>query len=114
MTPIRAAWILGTLVTANGCAARGARNDELSVAAHREAAARERAQADADRRAYDPNARAERVVAHRTNAEIPAQADSVEQYNPTAYHREAAESHTAHARAHETAAASLEAFEAAE
>jgi hypothetical protein len=101
-------WILlgaSTLAFVFSCA-RPVRPDDMSALAHRQVAARDYYAAAAERKQYDPDARA---TAHGA-----APLDPIATYNPTQLHLRRAASLAAHAREHEAAAAELEAFEDAE
>jgi hypothetical protein len=89
-----------------GCAGQKVKPDDESAQAHRAEAAREQQDAEAHRKQYDPSQQRD-VSSGRTGGEFSS-------YNPTDWHRHEADKLSAHARAHEAAAAQLEAFEAGE
>lgn len=92
-----------------GCAAT-VRPDELSAAAHRREAARERALADDEMARYEPGARG--LVPGAPGPESGGTAALFwSPYNPTARWLGAADRHLVHAREHELAAVELETFE---
>jgi hypothetical protein len=90
-----------------GCS-RGVRPDDMSAAAHRQEASKERVAADEHRRQYDPHAVATMPPSRAEPAPV------VVAGNPTEVHLQAANAHERHAREHEQAAAELDAFEASE
>ena len=94
-----------------GCASHAVRPDDESAEAHRAEAARARAEAAKHTQQYDPKAVAEESTSAGRRFDLP---DDVRTYNPTAWHLREAHKDSAHAKAHEAAAAQLEAFEAEE
>jgi hypothetical protein len=92
-----------------GCA-RGVRPDDQSAEAHRAEAQKEQAEAEAHRREFDPNQTHTRVAAGHGRADAPVDVEYAS-YNPTEWHLHEADRLSAHARAHEKAAAELEKFE---
>jgi hypothetical protein len=92
------------------CASNQPRPDDQSAEAHRAEAARERSEADAHRGSYDP-AQQKDVTGHSRG---PGGDVAFASYNPTDWHLRESDKLSAHARAHEAAAAQLEKFEAEE
>jgi hypothetical protein len=90
------------------------RPDDMSAAAHKEAAAKEHAAADADQRSYNPAATRVGGLGNPPPYEAGAVAYPETVYNPTEGYLRLAEKHRAHARQHEAAARDLERFEEAE
>ena len=110
MTSMRAIpfGILTVLFAACG-GPQGTRPEDMSAAAHREAAAREEEEAETHADRYDPSAQAPSVL-------VPTEANldtfyTPEFYNPTDVHRERSVEHRALAEQHRAAATALEAFE---
>ena len=90
------------------CAEPAPKPDDMSAAAHRAEADRERAAARAHLAEFRPAAlELAPLLPERQSLELYPLAT----YNPTAYHVEAASRRVEHARAHERAAAELERFE---
>jgi hypothetical protein len=91
-----------------GCT-RPVRPDDMSAAAHRSEATKERLAAEEHRRQFDPYAVAAAPVGRGVESVSVASHE-----NPTQHHLVVADAHDAHAREHESAAAELDAFEARE
>lgn len=96
-----------------GCAAQRLRVEASSLAEHRAAAERERAEANAHRELFDPYALVTRIPLVPAEPGLPVM-DDTDGSNPTSWHLAEAADHEAHARAHAAAAIALERFEATE
>jgi hypothetical protein len=94
-----------------GCAEPAPKPDDMSAAAHRAEADRERAAARAQLAEYRPGAVELAPLLSTQPDRQPWYLYPQATYNPTAHHVDAASSRFAHARAHEAAAAELERFE---
>lgn len=112
MTTTNAIW-MGVAVLSLACASNQVRPESESAAAHHADAAHERAEADAQRRQYDPKRTEEQTIAGPGGTSEAITVDSAP-YNPTEWHLHKADALTSHARAHESAAAQLQSFEAEE
>jgi hypothetical protein len=108
--------LLMFVVPAAGCGAGApaVKPDDMGAAAHRQEAAKERAEAGEHARKYDPAA-ARPMPASSVGSDAQAHyLFPTTVYNPTEIHLAEADRHRAHARQHEKAAQALEAFEEVE
>jgi hypothetical protein len=98
-----------------GCAARPERADQMSVASHREEAARQRTEAERDYERFRPSVRASVPGTYVGPGDTPrAYPLELFSFDPTERAIADAERHLRHAREHEAAAAELERYEEAE
>ncbi len=104
ITPLLVALVLPLALTA--CKSAGTRPTDMTAPEHRAAADVQRDEAAKDAAKYDPDALATQFVDSPTGT-----GTNVVDSNPTERYKIAAEQHQRLARAHEKAAAALEAFE---